>query len=102
MTTVQIVNSILVFILPMLVGLVYLLAQFQIQRMPVHQRGALEQFSGMAVRYVEHEHIRADKKALATAYATDLFRLSGLPVPHEDVLEIAIGAAFYEIEQMKI
>jgi hypothetical protein len=98
-TPVQIVNSILVFILPMLVGLVYWIAQFQIQRMPTHQRAALEQFARMAVKYVEQVHVDSpDKKALAMAYTSDFFRLFGLPVPPSDVIEVAIGAAAYEIQ----
>src|SRR5690348_9666641 len=100
MTLIQIVNTILVLILPALIALCYVFAQFFIQRFPVHQRTALEQFARLAVRYVDYEHMDSpDKKALSLAYATDLFRLSGLPVPHEDILEIGIGAAMHEIQQ---
>lgn len=100
MTLIQIINTILVLSLPPLIAFCYLMAQFQIQRMPTARRAALAQYSHMAVCYVEQLHLTSpDKKALATAYATDMFRLSGLPTPHEDVLEVAIGAAIYEIKE---
>lgn len=98
MTLTFIINSILVLILPFLVMFCVVLAQFYMQRLPMHQRVALEQFSRMSVRYVEQLHLHSpDKKALATAYTSDMFKLFGLPTPHEDVLEVAIVAAMYEI-----
>jgi hypothetical protein len=99
MTFIQIVNTILVLSLPPLVALCYVFAQLFIQRLPTAQRTALEQFARQAVQYVEYQQIKSDKKPIATVYLTDMFRLSGLPVPHEDVLEVAIGSAFYEIEK---
>jgi hypothetical protein len=71
-----------------------------IQRMPTAQRQALEQFARQAAHYVEWQHAVAttDKKTLAIAYATDMFRLCHLPVPHEDLLEIAVVAALHEIQ----
>jgi hypothetical protein len=98
-TTIQIVNTILILLLPVLIALCYVFAQFQIQRMPTHQRAALEQFARQAVRYVERVHVDSpDKRALAMAYTSDFFRLLGLPVPPSDLLEVAIGAAMYEIQ----
>lgn len=98
MTLVQIINSILVLLLPFLIAFCYYLAQFQIQRLPGQQRAALAQFAHMAACYVEQEGVRQQKKEIAKAYATDCFRLFGLPIPHEDILEVAIGAAMYEIQ----
>lgn len=99
MTTIQIVNTLLVLLLPVMIWFGYPLTLIFIQRMSLHQRVALEQFARMAVRYVEQQHLTSsDKRALATAYASDMFRLFGLPVPHEDLLEVAIGAALYELE----
>jgi len=100
MTLIQIINTILVLILPGMIALCYVIAQFQIQKMPGHQRTALEQFARIAVRYVEQEHADApNKKALALAYTSDFFRLFSLPVPPRDVLEVAIGAAMHEISR---
>lgn len=98
MTLIQIVNTILVLLLPALIALCYVFAQLFIQRMPTAQRSALEQFARMAARYTARQQVEVDKKAIALAYTTDMFRLSGLPVPHMDVLELAVGAAMYEIE----
>lgn len=98
MTTIQIVNTILVLMLPALIAICYVGAQLFIQRLPTSQRLALEQFARQAVRYVEHQQVSANKKAIATAYVADMFRLCGLPVPHQDMLEVAIGAAMHEIQ----
>lgn len=99
MTTVQFINTMLTLLLPIMIWIGYPITQVFIQRMPMHQQASLERFSRMAVRYVEHTHLASpDKKALATAYASDMFRLFGLPVPHEDILEVAIGAAMYEMK----
>lgn len=96
MTFVQIVNTILILILPALIALCYVFAQFQIQKMPVHQRAALEQFARMAVQHVLQQPEQPAQKALAIAYATDLFKAHKLPVPAPEVLDIAINAAMYE------
>jgi len=96
MTLVQIVNTILILILPALIALCYVFAQFQIQRMPAHQRAALEQFSRMAVQHVLHQPEQLNQKAIATAYTTDLFKAYKLPVPPPEVLDIAISSAMYE------
>jgi hypothetical protein len=96
MTLIQIVNTILILILPALIALCYVFAQFQIQRMPVHQRAALEQFARMAVRHVLQQPEQLNQKGMAVAYATDLFKAYKLPVPPADVLDIAVSAAMYE------
>jgi len=99
MSLIQIVNTILVLSLPPLIAICYVFAQFVIQRFPEPQRKALKQYAGQAARYVEYQHPEAgaDKKTLAIAYATDMFRLSGRPVPHDDMVEISVGAALYEL-----
>jgi hypothetical protein len=101
MTLIQIVNTIIVVSLSPMIATCYVLAQFVIQRFPEPQRKALKQYACQAAGYVEYQHPEAgaDKKTLAIAYATDMFRLSGRPVPHDDMVEIAVGAALYEIQQ---
>lgn len=96
MTTVQIVNTILILILPALIALCYVFAQFQIQKMPVHQRAALEQFARMAVQHVLQQPEQLAQKELAKAYTVDLFNAHKLPVPSPEVLDIAISSAMYE------
>lgn len=96
MTLVQIVNAILILILPALIALCYVFAQFSIQRMPVHQRSALEQFSRMAVQHVLHQPEQPAQKAMAVAYVTDLFKAHKLPIPPPEVLDIAVSSAMYE------
>jgi hypothetical protein len=101
MTLIQIVNTIIVVSLSPMIAICYVFAQFFIQRFPEPQRKALKQYAGQAARYVEYQHpeAKADKKELAIAYTTDMFRLSGRPAPHDDMVEIAVGAALYEIQQ---
>lgn len=96
MTTVQIVNTVLILILPALIALCYVFAQFFIQRLPAQQRMALEQFSRMAVRHVMQQPEQLAQKELAKAYTVDLFNAHKLPVPPSEVLDIAVSSAMYE------
>jgi hypothetical protein len=96
MTLIQVVNTILILILPALIALCYVFAQFQIQRMPMHQRAALEQFSRMAVRYVLQQPDQLNQKGLAMGYVSELFEAHKLPVPTPEIIEIAVVAAMYE------
>lgn len=98
MTLVQIVNDILVLGLGPIIALCYVLAQFLIQRLPSHQRAALEQFARMAVRHVAEQPEQPDQKGMARLYAIDLFKAYGLPAPSADTLEVAISSAMYELK----
>ncbi len=98
MTLVQIINSILVLILPALIAICYVFAQFFIQRMPVHQRAALEQFARLAVRYVEQQPEQPAQKNLAMGYTCELFEAYKLPLPPPEIIEIAVVAAMHELE----
>lgn len=92
-----ILNAILTLTLPIFIWIGYWIAQFQIQRMPLHQRGALDQFAKMGAQYVEYAHQGSiDKKALATAFTIDLFEAFKLPLPPKEVIEVAVGAAMFE------
>lgn len=95
---VQIINIIIILILPALIALCYVFAQFSIQRMPVHQRAALEQFARMAVRYVKQQPEQDSKKILAMGYVSELFEAHKLPIPPPEILEIAVVAAMFELE----
>ena len=96
MTLVQIVNTFLILVLPALIALCYVFAQSAIQRMPSHQRAALEQFARMAVQHVLQEQVKSGQKEIATAYVTSLFKSHKLPVPSPEVLDIAVSSAIYE------
>ena len=96
MPLVQIINDILVLMLGPIIAACYVLAQFFIQRLPTHQRAALEQFARMAVRHVAQQPEQLNQKGMAVAYATDLFRAYGLSVPPSEILDIAISSAMYE------
>jgi hypothetical protein len=97
-TSQMIVNIILTLSLPISIWIGYWIAQYQIQRMPLHQRLVLEQFSKLAVRYTEYAHQGSiDKKALAIAFTSDLFEEFKLPIPSSETLEIAVGAAIFEV-----
>lgn len=98
MTTIQIVNTILILILPALIALCYYFAQYLIQRLPTHQRAALEQFSRMAVRHVAGQPEQLDQRGMARLYTIDLFKAYGLPIPSADTLDVAISSAMYELE----
>ncbi len=102
MTPLQlIVNAILTVLLPILIGLVYWYSRVFAQRLPEHQRAALAQFSKMAVCYVEVTQPEAINKAeLAIAFTAELFALLRLPVPAPRAIEIAVGAAQFEVHRL--
>ena len=95
-----IVNSILTLSLPITIGFVCWFYRLFVQRMPEQQRLALEQFAILAVRRVEQEHKNAiEKRMLAYAIASDLFKAFKLPIPPEDALMTAIEAAVFDLPQ---
>jgi hypothetical protein len=103
-TPVQIVNSILVLHLACARWACAMwIAQFQIQRMPTHQRAALEQFARMAVRYVEQVHVDSHRTKKRSPWPTRPISSGSLACLYHlrDVIEVAIGAAAYEIRDQE-
>ena len=103
MTTAQLVNAIIFFLWPSMIGVAIWLFHFLVQRLPSHTRLALEQFAQMAVQQVEQQHSDKDnetKKALAIVAVQELFRKFGLPVPSPEVINIALEAAVYWMKQL--
>lgn len=103
MTTAQVINSVLFFLWPIMIGIAFWLFHYLIQRLPAHTRLALQQFAQMVVKRVEQQGITLDsaqKKALAVQQVMVLFREFGLPVPPPDVIDIAIEAAVFEINEL--
>ena len=102
MTIQMILNVILTLLLPIMIWIGYGIAQWMIQRMPQQQAPRLEQFARMAVQHVEQNHSNAlDKKALASGFATSLFKALKLPEPLPVALDIAIGSAMFEAARKK-
>lgn len=98
MTLIQIINTILVLLLgPEVVACCWVLFLL-IQRMPSHQRKALEQFSRMSVRHVALQPEQLNQRGMAKLHTIDLLREYKLPVPSDETLEKAISSALYEIK----
>ena len=103
MTTAQLVNAIIFFLWPSMIGVAIWLFHFLVQRLPAHTRLALEQFAKMAVQQVEQEHSDKDsetKKALAILAVQQLFRQFGLPIPSPELINIALEAAVYWMNRL--
>ena len=95
-----IVNALLTIFLPFAIGFVYWHARGLTQRLPENQRHALEQFTRMAVQYVECEHQEtSDKHGLAVSFTVELFNAFNLPIPRRSVIDLAVGSALYEASQ---
>jgi|SwirhirootsSR2_FD_contig_31_17339200_length_1498_multi_3_in_0_out_0_2 hypothetical protein len=103
MSQAQWINSVLFFLWPVMIGIAFWLFHYLIQRLPAHTRLALQQFALLVVKKVEQEGTTLDnaqKKAQAVQQIMVLFREFGLPVPPPDVIDIAIEAAVFEINQL--
>lgn len=97
-----IINALIVLSLPALFLWASWTYRVWVQGLPEHQDPRLRHFAEKSVKYVEMEHPDAtDKKALALALTADQFRHRHLPVPHPDDMSIAVGAAMFDIKQLK-
>jgi len=101
MTSAQIISTIIFFLMPGSVGAVYYLCRLFAQRLPEHQRIALEQFARLSVQKVEQQFTNnPGKKDLAESYVISMFKAFNLPVPPKEAIDIAIEAAVYLLGQI--
>jgi Bacteriophage holin of superfamily 6 (Holin_LLH) len=95
-------SSLVLVLIPFLVGLVCYIYQCFLQRLPTAQRAALHQFSTYAVQKVEQQYAdigSAQKKQLAYDALTGLFKSFGLPIPAAHAIDVSIESAVYELSQ---
>ncbi len=98
--TTMIVNAILTLLLPIMIAFAWYLAYLFIQRLPLQQRAALEQFAKMAVQQTEQVNGgNPQKKTLATALVVSAFKAFKLPVPPTEMIDAAIEAAVFAMNQ---
>lgn len=78
------------------------LANIQRQKMPDHTTVKLERFSRMAVQQIEQQHKAmsgASKKQLAINTVLKFFKTYKLPVPSDEVLNVAIESAVFSLHK---
>ncbi len=102
MTFTQIINIILTLLLPIMISFAWWLSYFLVEKLPLHQRAALEQFAKMAVQKTEQQNKPSpQKKVLATAIVVDLFKAFKLPVLPLEVIDTAIESAVFELDKAR-
>ncbi len=102
-----IIDLLLIFIFPVMIGLSYAVFHLVIQRMPSFQREALKYFAHIAVSSIEHDfpsHASSDiqtKETLAKTKVLALFGAFHLPCPTDTTLEIAVKSSLFELAMKK-
>ncbi len=89
--------------IPLLCALVVWLCHQLVQSLPTHQREALEQFARIAVQHVEQQNgtlSGAAKKELAINLVVKLFNIFKIPSPPVEIIDVAIEAAVFFINQI--
>ena len=89
--------------IPLLCALVVWLCHQLVQSLPTHQREALEQFARIAVQHVEQQNgtlSGAAKKELAIDLVIKLFNIFKIPSPPVEIINVAIEAAVFFINQI--
>lgn len=103
MNSLQIISTIIFFLMPGSIGAVYYLCRLFSQRLPEQQRLALEQFAAQAVQKVEQQFTNnPGKKDLAESYVIMMFKAFNLPVPPKESIDIAIESAVYLLGHVSV
>ena len=105
MNAAQIVNAILFFVWPAMIGFAYWLFHFLIQRLPAHTRLAHEQFARMAAEKTEQQNpglASPAKKALALTEVTRLCDDYGLPYPKSRAMDAHLESAAYRLKPGRV
>jgi hypothetical protein len=100
MTAAQIVNAILFFVWPGMIGIAFWQFHFLIQRLGAHTRLAHAQFAQIAVEKVELQNPGMKgqaKKALAVTEVNFLCDDYGLPHPKSRAMDTHIESAVYQL-----
>ena len=97
-------SDIIVLLLPIMVFVSLLLCQWFEQRLPPAKRAELDYYVEKAVKYVEMTCTSASlqKKSAAVSMIYDFFKAANRPAPSQVLVDAAIEACVYEINQMKI
>ncbi len=98
-----IIQYAVLFSIPLLSVLVVWLCRQLVQSLPTHQREALEQFARMAVQQVEQQNgglSGTAKKHLAIDLVVKLFNTFKIPLPPMEMIDLAIEAAVFFINQI--
>lgn len=89
-------SNIVILCMPIIVAIVVYIYNMLVARLPGAQRKALQEFTTMAVHYVEQFHKRklsSEKKELAIDAVQQLFREYNLPIPSDEAIEVAIESS---------
>jgi LL-H family phage holin len=98
-----IIQYVILLSIPLLCALVVWLCQQLVRSLPTQQRDALEQFARIAVQQVEQQNASLDgtaKKQLAITLVIKLFSTFKISLPPEDIIDAAIEAAVFFINQL--
>jgi LL-H family phage holin len=98
-----IIQYVILLSIPLLCALVVWLCQQLVRSLPTQQRDALEQFARIAVQQVEQQNASLDgtaKKQLAISLVIKLFSTFKISQPPEDIIDAAIEAAVFFINQL--
>lgn len=102
MNNTTLISNALIVLFPFITALAAYLYKIVVGRMPEAQRLALFQFAQDAVQFVEMVYTNAlgeQKKTQAMKAIVDMFQEFHLPVPSDSVLNAAIEAAVWSINQ---
>src|SRR6266571_4343245 len=100
---ISIIQYAVLFSIPLLCALVVWLCHQLVQSLPTHQREALEQFARMAVQQIEQQNGSLSgtaKKQLAIDLVVRLFNTFKIPSPPVEMIDVAIEAAVFFINQI--
>jgi hypothetical protein len=101
MTAAQIVNAVLFFIWPVMIGVAFWQFHFLIQRLPAHTRLAHKQFGQQSVEKVQLQNPEMKgqaKKALAKTEIINLCEDYNLPAPKPRAMDVHIESAVYRLK----
>lgn len=91
--------DIIILLFPVIVALMIWLLRIAEQRLPEKQRQALDQFVKIAVQNVEQQYTHnPDKKNIAISVVIQFFTFFKLPVPDVALIDAAIEACVWEIQ----
>jgi len=98
-----IIQYVVLLSIPLLCALVVWLCHQLVRSLPTQQREALEQFARIAVQKVEQQDSTLSgtaKKQLAVSLVIKLFNTFKIPVPPVEMIDVAIEAAVFLINQV--
>lgn len=100
----NLITDIVILLFPILLVLALFAFRLIEQRLPEKQRAALDQFVKYAVHFVEQTSTgtSAQKKNMAVSLIYDFFSAMRLPLPPHILVDAALEACCFELNQSKI